>query len=366
MRIMIVADTWSSFNKGSYSLAHDMLKKGYEVVCLLPETEEIDNELKNETGLRFYCIPLKRKKYIPVCLKFIMYIYMIKTILRPDKILLHLSKKTILSGIFLRLIKYTQLSVIINSLSLLKGWKNIYYRRIYKSILGLSENVFFTYQDDNDLGEKLKFECKDRALMLRGWGVDISYYKKMPLPKTDLVYMSMPKLCCHGVKCFIETAKIVREKYPKVRFILTGKFIEDSSVLSAMELDDACENKHIYYVEDIDDIRPFLEVCTIFVHPNVTEKEGHILEAEATGRPILASDHPANRSMMIEGYNGFLLPVNDAGRWADKIMLLLESQKLKERMSEYSYQLCCLKYDRSKINTLILERLEKSYFKLNI
>lgn len=366
MRIMIITDSWSIYSKGLYSLIAQMLKEGNEVVCVLPENELYDKKLKNGKGLKLFYIPLSKRKNMPLSIKFISYLIMVKIILRPDKILLHLDKKTVFAAFISRFIKDIQISSIISDLNILNGFISIFYKLLYKSILRHSETAFYVYQDDYDLAEKYGFKFKDRSIVLRGWGVDLNYYKKMPIPETDLVYMSMPLLCCHGVKCFTETAKLVREKYPKVRFILTGKFIEDPAVFTAAELDEACENHYIYYVEDVGDIRPFMEVCSIFVQPNVTVKEGYILEAEATGRPVLASDHPVNRSLMIEGYNGFILPVNEASKWAEKIMLLLENPELKEKMSEFSYKLCSLRYNRKDINSLIIERLGKNYFNINI
>lgn len=283
-------------------------------------------------------------------------------VLKPDKILLYLNKQTMVTSLMARFIRITSMSVIISSLNILSSRKSIYYKWSYKCILRQSENAFFIYKDDYDMINKYKLGCKEQSVLLRSWGVDMNYFTKIPLPKTDLVYMSMPVLCCYGLKCYIETAKLVREKYPKVRFLLSGKFVEDPSVLSERELDEACESNYIYYIEDVKDIRPYLEVCSIFVQPNVSVKEGHIIEAEAAGRPILASDHPVNRSLVIEGYNGFILPVAESGKWADKIILLLEKQKLKTNMGDYSFELCSRRHDRKKINKFILEKLESQIF----
>lgn len=359
MKIMIFADSWSALNNGTDSLIIDMLKEGYELICILPETEIYAEKLNHEAGLRFYFIPLRRRKHLPGRIKLLMYFIMTYTILKPDKIILHLNKKTISTGIVSRFFLNPSVSVIISNLDLLKCWKKIFYKGIYKSILKHCESVFFLYQDDYNLLARYKIEVKEKSLVLRGWGVDMNYYRKKSMPKTDLVYMSMPILCCQGVRCFIEIAKLVREKHPKVRFLLTGDFVEEPSILSARELDEACERGNIYYIEDIKDIRPYLEVCSIFVQPNVTVRQGHILEAEAAGRPILASDHPINRDMIIEGYNGFILPVKDVNKWADKILLLLENSKLKLNMADYSYELCSQRHDRRNINTLIIKKLKK-------
>jgi len=285
---------------------------------------------------------------------------MVYKVLKPDRILLYLNKHAISAGLMFRFFRETPVFVIADSLKLLKGKKAVFYKRVYRYILSRSKTVFFVYKDDFDMIDVCRLDCKEQALLLKSRGVDMNRFTKFSLPKTDLVFMSMPVLCCHGTRCFIETARLVREKYPKVRFLLSGKFSEDSSVLSYRELDEACENGTIYYIDEVDDIRPYLEVCSIYMQPNVSVREGHIIEAEAAGRPILASDHPVNRGLLIEGYNGFILPVNETRKWADKIILLLENKELKANMADYSHELCGRWHDKRKIIKTITENLEKS------
>jgi len=353
---MIIADNWSSLGKGD--IIDGLLNTGYEVICIIPDSGPFNvGENKN---LKFYFMPHNRKKFVPINLKFAVYCLMVYQILKPDKVLMFLSKQTIYVCLAFRFLKNASISVIIGGLEPLKTKKGIFYKRIYKYILSYARSVFFVYKDDFDLLDRYKLGCKERSVLLGSWGVDMDCFIKYPLPQTDLVYMAMPVLCSYGIKCFIETAKLVREKYPKVRFLLSGLLNEDPKVLSAQELDEACESGAIYYIEVVNDIKPYLEVCSIFMQPNLSVREGHIIEAEAAGRPILASDHPTNRSLVTEGYNGFILPVFDAKKWADKIILLLENKRLKEKLADYSHELCARMHDRKRIDKLIIESIKDS------
>ncbi|CRZ34732.1 glycosyltransferase involved in cell wall biosynthesis [Herbinix hemicellulosilytica] len=357
MKIMVIVDKWSSYKKEKKCLIEELLDSGYEVILLSVEREPFFDSYNKRYKL-FY-VSTNGQKYVSGYFKFMVYCLMAYKVLKPDKILLHLSKGTLAAGIMFRLFKNTMYSVIIESLQQVKSKRSIMYRLMYRYIIGRSKTVFFVYNDDYEMADRFKFNCKDRAVLLRSWGVNIEKAYVYPLPKTDLVYMSMPVLCSHGIKCFIETAKIVREKYPKVRFLLSGTLAEESTVLSEGEFNEACESKHIYYIGDTPDIRPYLEVCSIFVQINVSVREGHIIEAEAAGRPILASDHPVNRSLVIEGYNGFILPANDAKKWADKIFLLLENKELKANMADCSRELCGRMHDSRIISKLIKDKLEQ-------
>ncbi|CUH92268.1 glycosyltransferase [Herbinix luporum] len=358
MKIMIIADSWPSLNIELRDLIYRLNRDGKEVICVLPYKKSLTADQIKETGLNFYFINNSNK--IKSYLNYIMAYKVIK----PDKVILLLNKHTITAGIAALICRVEHMSVIISSLNPLKPTKhiiqkirNLYYKFIYKKILCQSDIMFFIYKDDYNLLAKWKVACKKRAVVLRSRGVDMNYIKKLPYPKTDLVFMSMPLLCNYGVKCYIEAAKLVRKIHPKVKFLLAGKFVENKKILSEQELDEACESGIIYYIEETNDIRPYLEVCSIFVQPNINQKEGHILEAHAAGRPILASNHPVNRSIMIDGYNGFILPVKEAEKWAAKILLLLDKQKLKTNMGNYSYELCRKWHDRNNIVNIIYDKL---------
>lgn len=360
MRIMIIFDTWSSLNEGEGNIIDELLNSSYEVVCMSPGKGTFNRHANDYKKLMIYNIPQSLRKHNLNNLKFVIHCLMAYHILKPDKILLYLNKQTTVLSLVLRFFRNAHVSFIIGSLNFLNGKKGFLYRMAFKFILSHSETVFFVYKGDYDLIDRYKLGCKIQAVVLKSHGVDLDAFLRYPLPKTDLVYMAMPLLCCHGVRCFIETARLVRKKYPKVRFLLSGTFVDDPRVLTAAELDEACESGAIYYIEEVNDIRPYLEVCSIFMQPNLSVREGYITEAEAAGRPILASAHPVNRGLLVEGYNGFTLPVHDAKKWAEKIMLLIENKQLKTNMADYSRELCVRWHDRRKVNKIITEKMKNN------
>ena len=57
-----------------------------------------------------------------------------------------------------------------------------------------------------------------------------------------------------------------------------------------------------------------------------------LLEAAAAGRPIVTTDVPGCREVVIDGVNGFLVAPGDATQLAAKLGLLLEDAELRRRM----------------------------------
>jgi glycosyltransferase involved in cell wall biosynthesis len=59
-----------------------------------------------------------------------------------------------------------------------------------------------------------------------------------------------------------------------------------------------------------------------------------VLEAMACGLPIIASDIPAHRELIINGKNGLLVPVKNPKALADAIKLLIENKSLRNKLGE--------------------------------
>ena len=75
----------------------------------------------------------------------------------------------------------------------------------------------------------------------------------------------------------------------------------------------------------------------ILLMPTVREGFGlAIAEAMACGLPVVASNCSAIPELIDEGKGGFLCPVGDVGKFAEKINLLAESPDLRQKMGEYN------------------------------
>jgi len=77
----------------------------------------------------------------------------------------------------------------------------------------------------------------------------------------------------------------------------------------------------------------------VFVLPSTSE--GHsvaLLEAMASGLPIVASDIQGNMESVEDGVNGFLFRTGSSECLAEKLEIILSDSKLKKIMSDKSYQ----------------------------
>ena len=138
--------------------------------------------------------------------------------------------------------------------------------------------------------------------------------------------------------------------------MLVGGLDKNAEALSEEELNAWVKESSVEYVGYSSDVREYLNECSIFVLPSYHEGTPRsVLEAMATARPIITTDVPGCRETVIDGENGFLVPARNSTVLAEKMITLIENDKLRETMAEKSYRLCMEKYDVHKVNNSINE-----------
>jgi glycosyltransferase involved in cell wall biosynthesis len=77
---------------------------------------------------------------------------------------------------------------------------------------------------------------------------------------------------------------------------------------------------------------------------NEITQSGVLQIAYAFGRPVVATELPGFREVIANGKNGFLVPLNDVGRLAERIAEILQNDGKLQAMGAYSKFLCDTKY----------------------
>jgi len=80
--------------------------------------------------------------------------------------------------------------------------------------------------------------------------------------------------------------------------------------------------------------------CDFFVFPSTTDSFGMVvLEAMASGLPILVSDKGGPKEVILDNMNGFVIKSNDKKEWKEKIISLARDAKLRKKMGAMSRDL---------------------------
>lgn len=82
-------------------------------------------------------------------------------------------------------------------------------------------------------------------------------------------------------------------------------------------------------------VEMYLWNADLYLHSAITEGFGlTLIEAMASGLPVVCTDGRGNRDLIQEGENGFMVGERDPKLFADKIELLLKNDNLRQEMGE--------------------------------
>lgn len=75
------------------------------------------------------------------------------------------------------------------------------------------------------------------------------------------------------------------------------------------------------------------------------------------GRPIITTDAPGCRETVVDGRNGYLVPVKDVYRLAEAMERFIRFPRLIIDMGEESWRIAVEKFDVNKVNAVILSTM---------
>lgn len=248
-----------------------------------------------------------------------------------------------------------------------RTWKTAMIRSImvvlYRMGFGLSSVVFIQNPDDEaDLRRHRALGRRTQVCRINGSGIDLHEFPPRPLPDygTEPTFLFIGRLLTEkGLAEFCEAAAQLAEAGKKARFVVVGP--HDPSLPHSVKADDLERWRNAGMVEFVGgqkDVRPWLEACTVLVLPSYREGTPRsVLEAMATGRPVITSDAPGCRETVRDGWNGFLVPPRTVEPLAAAMQRFIDEPELVPRMAQNSLALVREKYDVRKVNAVILEAM---------
>lgn len=234
--------------------------------------------------------------------------------------------------------------------------------QLYRRSLRGAERVIFQNPDDQALFTELGLlPDPERAARVHGSGVDCEAFPPSPLPAAPVFLMLARLVADKGVREYVEAARRVRAIYPEARFRLAGGLDPNPASVSQAELDAWVAESVIDYLGPVHPVQPELSNCRYYVLPS-SYREGtprSVLEAMATGRPIITTDAPGCRETVERGVNGLLVPPRDSDALASAMLELLSGpEKRIQSMADESLRMARERFDVHRVNDQILEILE--------
>ena len=232
-------------------------------------------------------------------------------------------------------------------------------QRLYRFGLSKTRKVFFQNPDDQALFRQLGLlSASIPSSVVNGSGVDVADYAMAPLPKEPSFLLIARLLGDKGVREYAQAALQVKARYPETSFQLVGWIDDNPDAIGQLELGEWVDSGVLEFLGKLDDVRPTIANCTVYVLPSYREGTPRtVLEAMAMGRAVITTDAPGCRETVVDGDNGFLVPVKAVDELVSAMVQFIEKPELAERMGERSRQIAEEKYDVHKVNEFMLEEM---------
>jgi glycosyltransferase involved in cell wall biosynthesis len=358
MKIAIIVDyfppKWLAGTEiGTYNLAEQLAKRGHEIHVITSQDEGIP-KFNKEKGFYIHRIPRPTVRIIRGIISILKIFLKIHTI-KPE--IVHVQDLELgIHAYFQK--KILKIPYIIWGQGSDVYFPNYFTRMTTKLILQNADAILALTED---MQIKIKNIYNTKIYIVPN-GIDLEVYnsvtinlKKETDTKNILFVGSLYPV--KGVKYLITAMKKILEEMPDVRLILVGdgkereNLVELSKQLSIV--------KYVRFVGKIphEKVKNFMQDADVFVLPSLSEGLPNvILEAMACGLPIVASRVGGISNIITNDINGYLVEVEDTDDIANKIILLLNDQALRKKISENNRQIV-KKYSWENI---IIE-LEKIY-----
>ncbi len=195
---------------------------------------------------------------------------------------------------------------------------------LYKKALSKTHKAFFQNPDDEALFRELGLLPKGTpSVVVNGSGVPVHEYPNTPAPRhAQPKFLLIARLLGDkGVREYVQAAQQVKLRYPEAQFDLVGWIDVNPNTITQPELDRWIAAGTINFLGRLSYVRPAIAECSVYVLPSYREGTPRtVLEAMAMGRAVITTDAPGCRETVLDGDNGFLVPVKDTDALAQAML----------------------------------------------
>ncbi len=287
-RILVLANNDVGLYRFRKDLLAALLSAGHAVYISLPDGGFVPELV--QIGCRFIDTPIDRRGMNPLHdgKLFSQYRAILGEI-KPDLVLTYTIKPNIYGGLACRMahIPYAVNITGLGSAIENGGWLKKFVLALYRPALKGAKVVFFENAGNRDTLAATGVVPKGRDVVLHGAGVNLEDYPCQPYPQ-------------EGPVRFLFVGRVMHEKGVDELFAAAKRMKQQYVARSSQTL-------FIF----ADKSRQILAGCVVL--PSYHEGMSNVLlEAAASGRPLITSDIPGCREAVENGVSGYLCPAKDA------------------------------------------------------
>jgi glycosyltransferase involved in cell wall biosynthesis len=346
-KVLLVANSGWGLANFRLPLAHALVDAGMEVAFVSPYDEHVERII--QADFRWIEWRLDRRGISPLkeanAYRRLLQIYRDEN---PD-VVQHYTIKTIIHGSLAA--GRAGIGLVLNSFTgvgfpyLDNGLSRVarpFLSPLIKNLLSRPDTVtIFHNVEDREFLVGLGVCPQDQAAVILGSGVDTSHFvptestaKSVSEGSSPVVLMAARMLKDKGVGEFVEAARMLTREGVSARFVLAGAPDPGSRLSVSIEKLESWKREGVVeFLGRVDGIRDLLQGTDLAVLPSYHEGLPRFLvEAAATGLPLVATDVVGCRTVVKDGVNGVLVPPRDSRALANAIRTLVAEPALRTKL----------------------------------
>jgi len=363
MKILFFANTDSYLSTLRLDLAKALQEQGHEVVMVSPAGECVSS--LQEAGFRWLEQPLSRRGINPFAE--LGYLRQVEALYRAEKpdLVHHFTIKPILYGSYAA--RKLGIRAVVNTITglgfvflnpqlnavLLRPLVKRFYRRALQG-----SQVIFESPDCMSFFTEHNLVKAEQSQLIVGTGVDTRVFVPLSEPENiPLVALPGRMLFDRGITDFIDAAVLLRDSGVRARFALVGaNEPRHPSGIPLQQLGTWQKEGIVEWWGWQEDISAVFALADIICLPSYREGVPRVLiEAAASGRPIVTSDLPGCRQVVVDGENGLLVPPHSTTALAAALRRLIENRELCSAMGRRGRERALAVFSNERILEQTLE-----------
>ena len=361
MKILITGLTDSGMFRVRKELMIALLKKGHEIIVSAPASNIYPQIEK--LGCSFIPIDIDANGLNPFkdLLVIIRYGMIIKQV-NPDLVLTFTIKPNLYCGLNCKRLNIPLMMNITGFGRALAypGIKQSFLVNLYRIVAKHVAMIFFQNTSNLNQFKDWHIASENQYCLLPGSGVNLSEYIPSPYPQdTDGIHFLFISriLKEKGIDNYLEAAKIIHQRHPNTFFHILGQ----ASGIYLERIEAAHKEGYIINHGRVNNVSDFQKNSHCTVLPSYYPEGvcNVLLEAAASGRPIITCDHPGCRETVDNGKTGYLVKPNNTEDLINKLEDFLSlSNTQREEMGRMGRMKMEREFDRQIVVDAYLKAIQ--------
>lgn len=351
-----VSSMIEAFNQENITL---LQKSGFEVHVMSnfheEEYEKYSNDLDfkkklEQADVKVYDLPIQRN---PLSKENVSVYYQVKKILNEESYAL-IHCHTPIGGVLGRLaarqtkkagtkVFYTAHGFHFFKGAPVKNW--LIYYTVEKMLSSSTDCLITINPEDYNNAKKKHFRTTDIEL-LNGVGINLNKFspttevKKKELREkhgyadTDIILIYVAELIKrkNQTQAILMMKELIK-KHPQTKLLLVGDGQLTEEYTEMIDTHNLSDSIHMLgFRKDVPDLMSLSDICI-----STSRQEGlpvNVMEAMATGLPLVVTSCRGNRDLVHDDINGFVVDIDDHMAMAEKIDILIQNRSLRERFGK--------------------------------